>query len=154
MRWAKRDDREAIQRFAKELVALQPDLVLSTTTPTTAALLQQTRVIPIVFVNIADPVGSGFVASFPRPGGNATGFITMEPTMATTWVELLKEIVPSVKRVALLFNPATATYADYYINRSTPPLRPWRRRRSQPVFTLPRRLNPSLPHRHARRMAA
>jgi ABC-type uncharacterized transport system substrate-binding protein len=115
MRWAKPDDSESIQRFAKELVALQPDLVLSTSTPTTAALLQQTRVIPIVFVNIADPVGSGFVASFPRPGGNATGFIAMEPTMATTWVGLLKEIVPSVKRVALMFNPATATYADYYI---------------------------------------
>ena len=77
-RWAA-PDVEAMQRFAKELVALQPDLILSHNTPTTAALLQQTRTIPIVFVNVADPVGSGFVASFPRPGGNVTGFITMEP---------------------------------------------------------------------------
>src|SRR5262245_56781660 len=68
-RWAT-PDVEAMQRFAKELVALQPDLILSQSTPTTAALLQHTRTIPIIFANIADPVGSGFVASFPRPGGN------------------------------------------------------------------------------------
>ena len=73
-RWAT-PDVEAMQRFAKELVALQPDLILSQSTPTTAALLQQTRTIPIIFANISDPVGSGFVANFPRPGGNVTGFI-------------------------------------------------------------------------------
>ena len=105
-----------MQRFAKELVALQPDLILSQNTPTTAALLQQTRTIPIIFANVADPVGSGFVASFPRPGGNVTGFIIIEPTMAGKWLELLKEIAPRVNRVAFLFNPATAPYAEYYLN--------------------------------------
>ena len=103
------------QRFAKELVALQPDVILSHTTPTTAALLQQTRTIPIIFATVSDPVGSGFVASFPRPGRNVTGFTLIEPTMAGKWVELLKEIAPRVNRVAFLFNPATATYADYFL---------------------------------------
>ena len=114
-RWAT-PDVEAMQRFAKELVAPQPDLILSQSTPTTAALLQHTRAIPIIFANIADPVGSGFVASFPRPGGNATGFVLFEPTMAGKWLELLKEIAPRVNRVAFLFNPATATYFEYYTN--------------------------------------
>jgi putative ABC transport system substrate-binding protein len=114
-RWAT-PNVEAMQRFAKELVALQPVLILSQSTPTTAALLQYTRTIPIIFANIADPVGSGFVASFPRPGGNATGFVLFEPTMAGKWLELLKEIAARVNRVAFLFNPATATYFEYYTN--------------------------------------
>jgi putative ABC transport system substrate-binding protein len=114
-RWAAADI-EAMQRFAKELVGSQPELIFSTNTPATAALLQQTRTIPIVFVQVTDPVGSGFVASIPRPGGNVTGFITMAPTMAAKWVELLKEIAPHVNRVAMLFNPATATYFEYYLN--------------------------------------
>ena len=79
-------------------------------------MLQQTRAIPIIFANVADPVGSGFVASFARPGGNVTGFITTEPTMAGKWLELLKEITPRVVRGALLFNPATAPYAEYYLD--------------------------------------
>jgi putative ABC transport system substrate-binding protein len=107
---------ESMQRFAKELVSLQPNLILSSTTPTTASLLQQTHTIPIIFVNISDPVGSGFVATLPRPGGNATGFMNLEGSMAGKWLELLKEIAPRVNRVAFLFNPATATYADYYLN--------------------------------------
>jgi putative ABC transport system substrate-binding protein len=115
-RWATPGDAEAMQRFAKELVALQPDLILSHTTPTTTALLQQTRTIPIIFANVGDPVGSGFVASFPRPGGNVTGFNVSEPTQAGKWVELLKEIAPRVAKVAMLFNPATATYAEYWLN--------------------------------------
>jgi putative ABC transport system substrate-binding protein len=114
-RWAA-SDVEAMQRFAKELVALQPDLILSNNTPTTAALLQQTRTIPIIFAVVTDPVGNGFVASLPRPGGNVTGFINFEPTMAGKWLELLKEIAPRVNRVAFLFNPAMATYAEYYLN--------------------------------------
>jgi putative ABC transport system substrate-binding protein len=105
-----------MQRFAKEFVALQPDLILTQNTPTTAAMLQQTRTIPIVFANVADPVGSGLVASFPRPGGNVTGFINLEPTMAGKWLELLKEIAPRVARAAFLFNPATAPYAEYFLN--------------------------------------
>jgi putative ABC transport system substrate-binding protein len=115
-RWAKPDDAELMQRYAKELIALQPDLILSHGTPTTATLLQQTRTIPIIFVNVSDPVGSGLVVSFRRPGGNITGFTNIEPTMAGKWLELLKEIAPSVTRVAFLFNPATATYADYYLS--------------------------------------
>ena len=115
-RWATPDDVESRQRFAKELVALRPDLILSHGTPTTAALLQQTRTIPIVFAGVSDPVGSGFVTSHPRPGGNVTGFHNMEPTMASKWLELLKEIAPRVKRVALLFNPATAPYAEYWLS--------------------------------------
>jgi putative ABC transport system substrate-binding protein len=109
-------DRELVQRFAKELVALQPDLILTQSTPATAELLRQTRTIPIVFALVADPIGSGFVANFPRPGGNVTGFVTMEPTMAAKWLELLKEIAPRTARVAMLFNPATAPYAEYWLN--------------------------------------
>ena len=112
-RWGR--DAQSRQRSAKELVALQPDVILSQSTPNTAALLQQTRTIPIVFVQVTDAVGTGFIASIPRPGGNATGFITMEQTMAGKWLELLKEIAPRVHRVAFLFNPETATYADYYL---------------------------------------
>jgi putative ABC transport system substrate-binding protein len=114
-RWATADV-ESIQRFAKELVALQPELVVSTSTPSTAWLLQQTRTIPIIFTNVSDPVGSGFVASLPRPGGNATGFSTIEGSLGGKWLELVKEIAPRVARVALLFNPATATFVEYYLN--------------------------------------
>jgi len=116
-RWATPDDAETMRRFAMELVALQPDVLLSSTTPTTTALLRQTRTIPIVFALVADPVGSGFVASLAQPGGNVTGFMfTTEPTMAGKWVELLKEIAPRVARIAMLFNPATATYAEFWLN--------------------------------------
>jgi putative ABC transport system substrate-binding protein len=114
-RWATLDDAESMRRFAKELVALQPDLLLSSTTPTTSALLQQTHTVPIVFAIVADPIGSGFVASFARPGGNVTGFIFTEPTMAGKWLELLKEIAPRITRAAMLFNPTSATYAEYWL---------------------------------------
>jgi putative tryptophan/tyrosine transport system substrate-binding protein len=99
--WAS-SDAESLQRFAKELVALQPDLLLSHNTPTTEALLQQTRAIPIIFTAVSDPIRSGFVVSFPRPGGNVTGFIILEPTMGGKWLELLKEIAPRVTRVLCL----------------------------------------------------
>jgi putative ABC transport system substrate-binding protein len=114
-RWATADV-AWIHRAAKELVASRPDLILSNSTPTTAALMQLTRTIPIVFAVVSDPVGSGFVASLARPGGNATGLTNIEPTMAGKWLELLREITPRVNRVAILFNPATATYADDYLN--------------------------------------
>jgi putative ABC transport system substrate-binding protein len=78
-------------------------------------MLQQTRTVPIIFVVVADPVGSGVVGSLARPGGNATGFTVMEPTTSAKWVELLKEIAPRVNRTAFLFNPATAPFADYYL---------------------------------------
>jgi ABC-type uncharacterized transport system substrate-binding protein len=107
---------ESTQAFAKELVALQPDFILTSSTPATAAMLQHTRTIPIIFVMVSDPVGSGFVASLPRPGGNVTGFTAIEGSLGGKWVELLKEIAPQVTRVALLFNPAMATYAEYYLH--------------------------------------
>jgi putative tryptophan/tyrosine transport system substrate-binding protein len=115
-RWTTPADTEAMQRHAKELVALKPDLILAQSTPITESLLQQTHTIPIIFANIADPVGSGFAASFNRPSANATGFLNMEPTIAGKWVELLKEIAPRIKRVAFLFNPATAPFAEVYLN--------------------------------------
>ena len=113
-RWAALDA-EAMQQFAKELIALQPDLILSQTTNSTSALLQQSRTVPIIFANVADPVGSGFVASLARPGGSVTGFVLSEPTMAGKWLELLKEIAPRIKRTALLFNPATVPFAEYFV---------------------------------------
>jgi putative ABC transport system substrate-binding protein len=116
IRWVTPGDAESTQRFAEELVTLQPDVILSQTTPTTAALRQQTRAIPIVFALVSDPVGSGFVANYRRPGGNVTGFDVSEPTQAGKWVELLKEIAPRVARVAMLFNPETATYAEFWLN--------------------------------------
>jgi putative tryptophan/tyrosine transport system substrate-binding protein len=114
-RWAPPGNAQALHSFAKELVTLQPDLILSHSTPTTAALLQETRSIPIVFAFVSDPLGSGFVASFPHPGGNVTGFIVMEPGIAGKWLELLKQVAPGVSRVAILFNPTTAPYANYYL---------------------------------------
>ena len=115
-RWVSPEDAEARQRFAKELVALQPDLILSSVTPTTAALLQQTRTIPIVFATVSDPVGSGFVASLARPGGNVTGFQALLGSLGGKWLELLKEIAPRVTSVAMLFNPAVAPYAEAFLD--------------------------------------
>jgi ABC-type uncharacterized transport system substrate-binding protein len=115
IRWAALDA-ESLQRLAKELVALQPDLILSHVTPTTVALLQQTHTIPIIFVWVSDPVGSGFVASLARPGGNATGFTPLVGSLGGKWVELLKEIAPHVVRAVAVFNPTMAPYAEYYLN--------------------------------------
>ncbi|MGB3743204.1 MAG: ABC transporter substrate-binding protein [Xanthobacteraceae bacterium] len=115
VRWGALDDAEGRQRSAEELVALRPDLIVSQNTPPTAAMLQQTSAIPVVFVIVADPVGSGFVKSLPHPGGNATGFTIMEPTIVSKWLELLKEIAPHVTRAAILFNPATTPYANIYV---------------------------------------
>src|SRR6266478_2879545 len=111
-RWA---TAESMQAFAKELVALQPDFILTSSTPATAAMVQQTRTIPIIFVMVSDPVGSGFVASLPRPGGNVSGFTAIEGSLGGKWVELLKKIAPRVARVSLLFNPIMAPYAGYYL---------------------------------------
>jgi putative tryptophan/tyrosine transport system substrate-binding protein len=97
-----------MKRLAKEFVALQPDLILTQTTPAAAAMLEQTRTIPVVFVLVADPVGSGFVASLSQPGGNATGFTPIVSSLGAKWVELLKEIAPRIARVTLLFHSRTA----------------------------------------------
>jgi putative ABC transport system substrate-binding protein len=114
-RWAAADV-ALMQRFAREIVELGPDLILTQNTPTTAAMLQQTRSIPIIFATSSDPVGSGFVEGFARPGGNVTGFIDMEASLASKWLGLLKEVAPRVTRVAFLFNPATAPFAEFYLN--------------------------------------
>jgi putative ABC transport system substrate-binding protein len=107
---------DRLETFARELVELKPDLIFAQTTPATEAVLRHTRTIPIIFVQVTDPVGSGFVTSLNRPGGNVTGFMNMEPTMAGKWLGLLKEIAPRVTRIALLFNPATAPYAEQYVS--------------------------------------
>jgi putative tryptophan/tyrosine transport system substrate-binding protein len=91
--------------LAKELVDLQPDVILSQTSLTTAALRRETRTIPTVFVMVTDPVGQGFVGSVPRPAGNLTGFMTWEESIAGKWLELLTEVAPRVKRAAIIINP-------------------------------------------------
>ena len=115
VRWAAADV-ESMKRFAKELVALQPDLIFTSSTPATAVMLQATRTIPVIFVLVADPVGSGFVASLPRPGGNVTGFTPIVGSLGGKWVELLKEIAPQMARVTLLFNPSAATFIESFLN--------------------------------------
>jgi putative tryptophan/tyrosine transport system substrate-binding protein len=103
-----------MRTFAKELVELQPGVIVANSTPATTALQRETRTIPIVFVIVSDPVGAGFVASLTRPGGNITGFINMEGAMGGKWLQLLTEIAPSVKRVAIMFNPDTAPGGGSY----------------------------------------
>jgi putative ABC transport system substrate-binding protein len=94
--------------YAKELVGLHPDVLVGNSTPATAALLHETRTIPIVFVGVSDPVGSHFVASIARPGGITTGFTNFAPSMVGKWLEMLKQIAPTISRAAVLFNPTTA----------------------------------------------
>jgi putative tryptophan/tyrosine transport system substrate-binding protein len=113
IRWAS-GNVDRMRMFAKELVDLQPDVILASATVVTAALQRETRTIPIVFVNVSDPVGSGFVAGLPRPGGNITGFISTEPGMAGKWLGLLTEIAQGIKRAAIMFNPDTAPGGGLY----------------------------------------
>jgi putative ABC transport system substrate-binding protein len=113
VRWAG-GNVDAARSFAKELVDLQPDVILANETPQTGALQRATRTIPIVFAAVFDPVGDGFVASLPRPGGNITGFSNLEASMAGKWLELLTETAPGVKRAAILYNPDTAARGGAY----------------------------------------
>ena len=106
--------RDKYHAFAKELVALQPDVIIAHTTPVTAALQQESRTIPIVFVNVSDPIGSGFVASLARPGRNLTGVLQYEAGIVGKWLAMLKEISPRLARVGLLANPKTTAY-DYFV---------------------------------------
>jgi len=108
-RWATTNP-DDIRRHAAELGALAPDVILAATgTTTVAPLLQATRTVPIVFVLVIDPVGAGFVASLARPGGNATGFLMFEYGLSGKWLEVLKQIAPGVKRVAVLRDPTIAS---------------------------------------------
>jgi putative ABC transport system substrate-binding protein len=108
------NDVDRIRRSAEELVDLQPDVILASGTAVTVALQRETRTIPIVFVNVSDPVGDGLVAGLPRPAGNITGFIGQEGAMAGKWLQLLTEIAPGTKRVAAMFNPAMAARGGSY----------------------------------------
>jgi putative tryptophan/tyrosine transport system substrate-binding protein len=113
VRWAP-GSVDRMRAFAKELVDLQPDMILANSTPATAALQRETRTIPIVFAVVSDPVGSGFVTSLARPGGNITGFSIAEPSLPAKWIELLGEIAPGLRRAEMMFNPATAAYVTSY----------------------------------------
>jgi putative ABC transport system substrate-binding protein len=100
--------------YAAELVGLAPDAILGSTQPALAALRQQTRIIPIVFVFVTDPVGLGLVQSLARPGGNVTGFTSYDAELMGKWLQLLKEVAPHVTRVAVIFNQDTAPFAPLY----------------------------------------
>jgi putative ABC transport system substrate-binding protein len=117
IRWGGGSDVNRARIFAKELVALQPDVILAQGTPVTAALQRETQTIPIVFVVVTDPVGDGFVAGLPRPGGNITGFLTSEAAITAKMFELLTEIALGLKRVAMLYNPDTAPGGGTYYFR-------------------------------------
>ena len=112
LRWGAADP-DRIKTFAKELVDLRPDAILGVTTPVINALARETRTIPIVFAAVADPIGSGIFASLAHPGGNITGFTTLDSALGGKWVGLLKEIAPHTVRAALLVNPTTAPLQTY-----------------------------------------
>jgi putative tryptophan/tyrosine transport system substrate-binding protein len=121
IRWAAGDALE-IRRLAAELVALAPDVIVATGTAGMRPLLQATRTVPIVFNNVADPVGAGFVSSMARPGGNATGFIQFEYTLSGKWLELLKQIAPRLTRVAVLRDPEiTSGIGQFAVIQSVAP---------------------------------
>lgn len=106
-----------IQKLAKELVALKPDVIIGRTTPVTKSILRETATIPIVFVAVSDPVGDGIVASIARPGGNVTGFTNVEASLGGKWLEVLKEISPAIARVAVIFDPKTSPGGGSYYLR-------------------------------------
>jgi putative ABC transport system substrate-binding protein len=107
------EDTNQIQTLAHELVGLHPDILLVSSTAATVALQRETRTIPIVFANVTDPVASGIVARLDRPSGNITGFASFEATLGGKWLELLSEIAPGLKRVAIMFNPDTSPALAY-----------------------------------------
>jgi ABC-type uncharacterized transport system substrate-binding protein len=105
---------DQFQVLAKELVALQPDVILAQTPPITAAIQRESRTVPIVFVSVSDPIGSGFVASLARPGGHATGLLQFETGITGKWLAMLHEIAPRLARAALVGNPKTTAF-DYFL---------------------------------------
>jgi putative ABC transport system substrate-binding protein len=106
-----------MQDFAEELVGTHPDVLVAQSTPVVDAFRRATTTIPIVFVNVADPVGSGFVQSLAKPGGNITGLTNFEPSMGGKWLEILKEVAPNITLVGLMFNPATTPGGGAYFLR-------------------------------------
>ena len=115
-RYAPADNADQTQVMAKELVALQPDVILAQATMVVTALQRESRAIPIVFAGPADPIGSGFIASLPRPGGNVTGLMQFEASVTGKWLAMLKEIAPRLERAAFMTNPKTAPFYNYYLN--------------------------------------
>src|ERR1700747_1414654 len=115
-RYAERDSMR-MQALAKELVELKADCVLGQSTPVTAVLMQATRTIPIVFVAVSDPIGSGFAASMARPGGNITGFTVLHASIAGKYLEMLKEMVPQLARVAIMYNPNSVPDGGKFFSR-------------------------------------
>jgi ABC-type uncharacterized transport system substrate-binding protein len=113
VRWGE-GDAARTRDYAKELVALNPDLILATNTPTARALKQATETVPIVFTGLADPIADGIVASYANPSGNFTGFVSFSAAIAGKWLQLLKEAAPSSTRIVVLYNPDTAPYAIFY----------------------------------------
>jgi putative ABC transport system substrate-binding protein len=113
VRWGAGDAARA-RDYAKELVALNPDLILATNTPTARALKQATETIPVVFTGLADPIADGIVGSYASPSGNFTGFVSFSAAIAGKWLQLLKEVAPSATQVGVLYNPDTAPYAIFY----------------------------------------
>ena len=105
---------DQFQAFAKELLALQPDVIFADTTPAVTALLRESRTVPIVFNGVSDPIGSGFIASLARPGGNLTGLLNFEASITGKWLQMLKEIAPHLVRAAFMGNPKTTPY-DYFL---------------------------------------
>jgi putative ABC transport system substrate-binding protein len=121
-RWATGDS-DRRQTIAKEIVAQRPDVIVAESTIAVAALARESRTIPIVFANVSDPIGSGFVASLAHPGGTITGFTSNEPMLGSKWVEWLKEIAPEVGRMGFLFNPDTGPYAAAFLQQAEPAAR-------------------------------
>jgi len=112
LRWGGADINR-IRALARELVGLQPDMIVTNATPPTAAVQREARTIPVVFVNVGEPVASGIVPRLDRPGGNITGFATLEAPLGGKWLELLSEIAPGLKRAAVVFNPDTSPASTY-----------------------------------------
>jgi putative ABC transport system substrate-binding protein len=115
LRWGGGDIKQ-IRALAQELVGLQPDVILTSSTPATAAVQRETRTIPIIFARVADPVATGLVARLDRPSGNITGFADFEASLGGRWLELLSEIAPGLKRAAILFNPDTTPTASSFMS--------------------------------------
>ena len=118
IRWAGADV-ERIRSYAADIVGLAPDVILANATPVLAAIRQETRTIPIVFVQVIDPVSRGFVKSLAQPGGNITGFTNFEFPMGGKWVEVLKEVAPRITSIAVVFNPDTAPYGEPFFQQIT-----------------------------------
>jgi putative ABC transport system substrate-binding protein len=106
---------DSVQMLAKDLVELRPDVIVTRSTPAVRAVMRETRMIPIVFTQVIEPDRQGIIETLSHPGGNVTGFTPFEGSIGTKWLELLKEIAPEVKKVAVIFNPASAPYADFFL---------------------------------------